>query len=279
MLMKVETIDDGRITVASEFLPILENNNLTSVEKVMAREDGQLVRNFPGRRTVRIEVKDKDSAVRGVYLKRYEPGYLSPTRKLLRRLRWPSAQDEAWREWQAIQLTRSIGIQTATPIAVGQQHAGGIVRRSFLMTAAIPECIEGDTFLKNLQPPDVPSFVGKVAELARSFHGAGFVHKDFYLGHVLVVPARNGPPQLFLIDLQRVMRPGCFRSRWVAKDLGALAYSTLNTGITRSALLRGYLTYCNISRLGLREKEVARRILRRVARLRGRQPKHDGPIQ
>lgn len=111
--------------------------------------------------------------------------------------------------------------------------------------------------------------------LARRFHGAGLVHKDFYIGHVLVAPVA-GAPELFLIDLQRVMKPSWFRSRWLLKDLGAMAYSTLNAKATPGMLMRAYLDYSNAETLGLREKSIARGALRRVAWLRTRRPKHDG---
>ena len=85
------------MTVASEFWPLLQANSLDSFEKVMALSGGKIVRNFPGRRTVRLELKSSDGANQGVYLKRYETGYLSAGRRLLRLLRWPGAQDEALR--------------------------------------------------------------------------------------------------------------------------------------------------------------------------------------
>ena len=135
--MKLETLDQGRITVAAQFLPLLQANGLDAFEKVMSLSGGKVARDFPGRRTVRMELKDKDGAVRGFYLKRYEPNYLSPGRRLLRMLRWPGAEDEAWREWRMLQKVRDLGIQTATPVAAGWEGSEGSATRSFLMTAEI----------------------------------------------------------------------------------------------------------------------------------------------
>ena len=276
--MKVEsgTIDDGRLTVASGFLLLLQRNNLDSFAKIMARTGGRLVRNFPGRRTVRMELPGEAGTSQGIYLKRYESGYLSLVGWWLRLLRWPGCQDEAQREWRMIQVARALGIRTAVPIAFGHEKRGGVVSRSFLITQEIAGGIEGHTYAETLPPAERRRFLLRVAALAQRLHRAGFVHKDFYLGHVLVVPG-VAEPDLYLIDLQRMTRPCCFQSRWIAKDLGALAYSALKARASRTDLLRCYRDYCAPAPLGAREKALARRVLRRVARLRTRLPKHDGP--
>ena len=276
--MNAEPIDHGRITVAAGFLPLLRANGLDSFERVMALPGGKVFRDFPGRRTVRLELKTDDGGTQAVFLKRYESDYLSLAGRWLRRLRWPGAEEEALREWQMIQQVRSPGIRTATPIALGQETAGGTATRSFLMTAEIPGAVEGIAWAEQLPAPERRRFLLEVAELARRFHAAGLVHKDFYLGHVLVSPGTGGP-ELFLIDLQRAVRPCCFRARWVAKDLGALAYSMYNAGGSRADLLRCYLAYCGKDTLDDAEKRVVRAALRRVAWLRTRQPKHDGPVK
>jgi heptose I phosphotransferase len=276
--MNAETIDNGQIVAAAGFLPLLRANGLDSFEQIMALPGGKIFRNFPGRRTVRLELKTDGGGTQAVFLKRYESNYLSAGRRWLRRLRWPGAEDEAGREWQMIQQVRTLGIRTLTPIALGQEAAGSAAARSFLMTAEIPNAVEGIAWAEQLPVLERRRFLLDVTELARRFHAAGLVHKDFYVGHVLVSRGAGGP-ELFLIDLQRAARPCCFRARWVAKDLGALAYSMYNAGGSRTDLLRCYLAYCGQPGLGNREKRVARTILRRVARLRVRQPRHDGPVK
>jgi len=134
----------------------------------MALPGGKVVRNFPGRRTVRLELKSATGSPQSIYLKRYESAYLSAGGWLLRWLRWPGAEDEALREWQMIPQVRSLGIRTATPIAVGQERAGGPVKRSFLMTAEIAGATEGHTFVQNLPAAERP------AERIRDEHG----HRD-----------------------------------------------------------------------------------------------------
>lgn len=267
--MRFETLDSGRVTVATEFLPLLRERGLDSFERIMAVNEGRVMRDFPGRRTVRLELA---SSV--VYLKRYLPGYLTPAARLLRLAQWPGAEDEALREWQMLQALRAQGLPTATPIAVGQDGTGGRVTRSFLMTAEITGGIEGDKFIGQLAAAPRRRLLRRVADMARRLHEAGFVHKDYYLCHVLMVPTEP-EPELFLIDLQRVVQPCCLRERWQVKDLAALAYSALKSGASRGDLLTAFRSYCGKTRLTDADRALARKILRRVAWLRTRTPRHD----
>lgn len=271
--MAAESFDHGRVQAAPEFAALLRAHQLDTFDAVMALEGGRVARDFPGRRTVRLELKSSSGGVQAVYLKRYEANYLSPFSKLLRWLCWPGYADEARQEWEALHRVSALDIHTATPIAVGQERVGGLVRRSFLMTAEIPDATEGHTWMAQLPAAGRREFLRRIAALARKFHGAGLAHKDFYIGHILVAPV-NGSPELFLIDLQRVVKPALFPRRWLLKDLGAMAYSTLNAHASSTMLMRAFLDYSNVKTLGPAEKSTARAALRRVAWLRTRTPKH-----
>ena len=273
--MSTEPLDEGRVIAAAEHVALLRANDLVSFDAIMALQGGRVARNFPGRRTVRLELKQPGVGMQAVFLKRYEPDYLSTFRKLLRWLGWPGAQDEAMQEWRALHAVRSLGVASAVPVAVGQQRDGGIVTRSFLMTLEIPGAVESGVWMSGLTAPARRQFLQRVAKMAKRFHAAGLVHKDFYIGHVLVAPVYE-TPELFLIDLQRVTKPSWFRHRLLAKDLGAMAYSALNAGATASQLMRAYLDYRGVRRLGTVDKSIARAALARVAWLRTRRPKHDG---
>lgn len=273
--MANSVLDQGRVTVATDFLATLKRCSLDTFDAVMRLQGGRIARNFPGRQTVRIELTQPDGAPLGVYLKRYTPEYLSPLRKLLRLVRWPGTEDEAMQEWRALRALREIGIPVAEPLAIGQEISGGIVTRSFLMTREIPSTVEGGKWLEALAPSQRREFLKRIATMARRFHGAGFVHKDFYIGHVLVSNAGT-TSELFLIDLQRVVQPRWLHRRGLVKDLGAMAYSALNSGASASQLLRAYLDYRGVKKLGAEDKSIARAALARVAWLRTRRPKHDG---
>ena len=282
---KFLSLDQGRLTAAREFVPLLRARGWDTFEKVMEVAGGQAKREFPGRRTVRIELGSSPDNPSGVYLKRYERSYLSVGSRWLRRLGWRSAQDEAWREWEGIQRARALGIATATPVAVGQQKEGGIVVRSFLITAEIPGAVEGGPYVRQLAPARRRRFLLQVAALTRQFHTAGWVHKDLYISHVLVVPpsdSRDGPDaeaKLFLIDLQRAIQPCCRRERWMVKDLAALAYSALKSAVSPRDLWHAFAAYRSRPALSAADRQLARKILRRVAWLKTRTPKHDKDFQ
>lgn len=272
---KPEVLDDSRMLANPDFAPLLRAHGLDTFERVMDFSGGRVARDFPGRRTVRLELAGPDGAKTGFYLKRYFDNYLPPARRLLRRLRWPGTEDEAWREWTMLHAVREAGIPTATPVALGQESSSGRSIRSWLMTREIGGAVEGDQFVLTLDATARRRFLLRVAELARRFHAAGLVHKDFYLAHVLAVPG-TAEPEMFLIDLQRVMRPCCRRERWQVKDLAALAYSALKAGATREDLCAAFGAYLDSTDIDTR---LARDIERRVDWLRTRRPRHDANFQ
>src|SRR5260370_298392 len=116
------SLDAGSLIVAPAFLVLLQAGNLDSFDRLMAFGGGQTKRDFPGRRTVRLELRHPSGATQGLYLKRYEPGYLSTGRRWLRRLGWPAAQDEAMREWKGLRSVGALGLHTAAPVACGQRR-------------------------------------------------------------------------------------------------------------------------------------------------------------
>src|SRR5690606_11497690 len=151
------------------------------------------------------------------YLKRYQRRYLT-TGKFLRRLfRLPGSEDEAMREWRMMHRLRAHGINTATPIAVGQCRKFGVVVRSFVMAAEIIGGMPADDSMRQFAPARRRSLALPIADFTRRFHEAGFIHKDYYLCHIFVVETGDGW-ELFVIDLQRVLGPGKFLRRWLLKD-------------------------------------------------------------
>jgi hypothetical protein len=256
-------------------LPLLRQNGLDSFEQLMLCDQGTIRRNFPGRRTSRLELAAPGAASQTVYLKRYFPDYLSPRRRLLRWMRWPGSGDEAVQEWDAIRQLRSLGLATVEPVALGQDAARpGAVSQSFLITAEVSGSDEGHRFLARLAPGERRKLLLQVAAITRVLHGAGWVHKDLYLGHFLVRPGKR-EPEAVLIDLQRATKPCWFRQRWTAKDLAALTYSCLKAGATRSDIAAGFKVYRG-NRPFLRcDRRLARAVLRRIKWLKTRTPKHD----
>lgn len=272
----IQVLDHARLRVAAEFLPLFRTNGLETFDRIMALAGGRMMRSVPGRSTVRLELRKPDGGVQIVFLKRYEPQYLSLGKRLLRLIRWPGAGDEALHEWHALQQLRAGGFNTAVPIAAGQSRAAGVVTRSFLMTAEIAGGVAAHRHVLTLNAQQRRALVKQMAAWTARFHGAGFAHKDFYLSHIFVVPPETGgEPDLFCIDLQRLARPRFLRERWRIKDLAQLGYTAQLAGATRSDLLCFYRACEQRRRLTPADKQFIRRVLARIRRLHGRRPKFD----
>jgi heptose I phosphotransferase len=277
--MEVETLDHGRLFIAKQHLSLMRANGLDSFARVMALPEGFLRRNFPGRRTSRLDLRRPDGGQQTIYLKRYYPDYLSGWSRLVRRL-GAGTIDEARDEWEAANEISGLGIPTLDMIARGQDASEGpAVRSSFIMTAELSGAQEGHHYAKTLGWVERRRLLRRVAELTRRLHAAGWVHKDLYLGHYLVTPAAPAEPNIFLIDLQRCSRPRWFTQRWRVKDLAALAYSSLKVGVTASDLAAGYRTYRGNRALDESSRSVARQVLGRVRWLKTRIPKHDSDFE
>ena len=270
------SLDGGKLIVARQFLPVLRENNLDTFDKIMAHGAGTVIRSVPGRTTMRIELAASAGRPLVAYLKRYDPAYLSPRRLLLRLLRCAEGADEAMREWRMMHVLRAHGFNTAAAIAVGQQAQFGLVTRSFVMIAEITGGVPADQYLKSLDRQRRREFLGQLAELTRRFQRAQFIHKDYYLNHIFVV-ARDERPELFLIDLQRVLGPGRIRPRWLLKDISGLAFSAQKAGAARTELLWLYKRCFDRQRLDARDKRYIRQIMARVARTRRHKPKYGEP--
>jgi len=267
-------LDSGRLRVAHAFAPLLRENGLGTFDRVMAWSSGSLMRSVPGRSTVRIELNRPTGGVQVAFLKRYEPAYLTPAKRILRFLHWPGADDEALNEWRAILALRAAGFNTADPIAVGQSRSVGAVTRSFLLTAEIAGGIAAHDYARSLEARPRRRLALQVAELTRRFHDAGFVHKDCYLSHLFVVERGSGRA-LFFIDLQRVTNPRWRRRRWWIKDLAQLAYSAQLAGATSRDLLAFARAYLGRVNLTPADPRLLSSVVRRVQALHGRGPRYD----
>lgn len=272
------TLDGGKLTVASRFLPTLQAAGLASFDEIMALPAKTVIRSVPGRSTIRVELPSPTEGTLVGYLKRYGEEYLSPFDKLLRLIHWPGADDEAAREWRKMLLLRTHNFLTAVPIAVGQLQRAGIVTSSFLLQQEIPGGLPTDDYIvQRLASAPLQRKWGlckKLGELARAFQDAGFIHKDFYLKHIFVVE-RADDWDLYLIDLQRVLGPRTHRQRWYLKDLSALAHSARRRGkLSLPNILRIYRGYARTTTLQAADKQFIGDVWRRVRKLRGRQPKY-----
>ncbi|MBI5191814.1 MAG: hypothetical protein HZA08_00035 [Nitrospirae bacterium] len=153
------------------------------------------------------------------------------------------------KEWDVIQAFHEHGIPTLTAVAAGED-VSLFHQESFLITEELKGFQSLEMYLKTqIIPPlskekiiNKRALIKEVAEIARTMHGAGFNHRDFYCCHIFIKP-EDGKRQWRVLDLQRVDRRRWFRKRWIIKDLAALNYSAPVNIISKTDRLRFLINY------------------------------------
>ena len=87
-----------------------------------------------------------------------------------------------------------------------------------------------------------------VARFAKEFHGQGFIHRDFYICHLLADDAAlaQGKVTLAVLDLHRARRFAKVPQRWLKRDLAALLFSSLDLGYSQRDWLRFIRLYTGL---------------------------------
>jgi len=209
----------------------------------IAQLDGEIFRDVPTRRTLRFE-----AAGRSYFAKvHFGVGWREILKNLLV-LRRPVI--DASNEYRACLLLPQFGVATAAPAAFGIRGRNPASRRSFIVCDELTGHVSLSTLAQNWHqvPPDPAlkrRLIEAVAELTRAMHGAGVVHRDYYLYHLLVDEAQlqSGVVALSLIDLHRAQVRRRVPPRWLVRDLGALLFWCLDLPITRRDRLRFIRAY------------------------------------
>lgn len=160
-------------------------------------------------------------------------------------------------EVTAIDAVRGAGLDTMTIAAYGSRGSNPASVESFIITDDLVGTLSledlGERWVKDPQamPPVFKrALIERVATIARTMHGAGINHRDFYLAHFLMrdsdAATNNADGPLYLIDLHRSQVRGQVPRRWRIKDLGGLYFSTARFGMTRRDLLRFICTYSGL---------------------------------
>ncbi len=199
---------------------------------------GETFRDVPGRRTLRVLLGGK------VYFLKLHFGV--GWRELLKN--WLVGKIPvvgAENEFQACRQLAELGIAAPVPAAYAASSDFVTRRRSFVLCDELAgyTSLEDVTDLWLETPPealDRHRLLYAVARFARRFHGAGFIHRDFYICHLLSEDAarRGGTYALAVLDLHRARRFPRIPGRWLKRDLAALLYSTLDLGFSHRDWLR-----------------------------------------
>ncbi|MCX5685523.1 MAG: hypothetical protein NT049_17845 [Planctomycetota bacterium] len=289
---RIVTLDGGRLIVNEAFLPALEAAGLTTFEAVMALQGGQPYRVASGRSTVRVELPDPRGGHRAVYVKRY--AYAPCCAGLRRMLRLDPPRSFADGELRNMFRVIDAGIPAMRWVAVGEERpGGGADQRSCFITEEIAGAVQADKYCEAAFGADRSreavarkrDLIRAMARLARRMHGAGLVHRDFYLCHLMVRPVDGGEPVLHLIDMTRVGRVlGEAPDRWVVKDLAALLFSSWPSQATfirsqafsQTDRMRFALEYFQTPHLAGDQKRLVRRVIRKARWIARREARRRG---
>jgi lipopolysaccharide core heptose(I) kinase len=209
----------------------------------IARLEGEVFRDVPARRTLRFE-----AAGRSYFAKvHFGVGWREILKNLLV-LRRPVI--DASNEYRACLLLPKFGVATAAPAAFGIRGRSPASRQSFIVCDELTDHVSLATLTEDWhEHPPAPvlkrTLIQQVAELTRAMHGAGVVHRDYYLYHLLVDRRKleSGMVALSLIDLHRAQLRRRVPPRWRVRDLGALLFWCLDLPITRRDRLRFIRAY------------------------------------
>ncbi len=259
------TLND--LTVAKAHLELLHAHNLTTLEQLMTTNLAQPM-NKPGlpewRDRSKLELIDTHGQTHTLFLKRYRN---PPPREQRNRIaQGHPHHGTAWHEWMWMSRLADKKIPAVKPIAYGQQVESRRETASAILTAAVPG-ISLETWAATHTSPAPREWIDQVADLVADLHAHGFYHRDLYICHIFVDESAAPTDRFHLIDLQRMIEPRFFKTRWLVKDLAALNYSTPSHTATRVARVRFVRRHLRIPRLNRPAKSLIRKIAAKTARI------------
>jgi|GEM_PF-589433 len=266
----LESVEKGQMWIDREYRPVLEEAGLASFDRMMRTVEGKLLRRLPDRENWRLELRMPGGSTRGAYLKKH---HIRTPRTRVRALAQAGGGLTAGRvEAQNVARLARSGIAAMKLIAYGEKlHEDGLLE-SFILTEELQGFTQLDHFLQKRFPPlegnraaprdpHLMKLIAEVASVAAKFHRLGYNHRDLYCCHFFIKETEPGEFKVNLIDLQRVEHRRHFRSRWLVKDLGQLAYSAPAERISRTHKMAFIKRYLGVQRLRPCDKRFIRKVL------------------
>jgi len=188
------------------------------------------------------QIEDLDGAAIDVVVKQFRAA-----RSWRAKIGWHLAEgSRAARSWRVAHALRASGIPTPEPLLwLEPEQVGGA---ALYVCRFLPGRIEARYLLRarnagrdreEFPQVEASALIAAIARLARRLHDAGFWHRDFSIGNLLVLPGPSPAEisEISLIDLNRcrVGRRPSLSERM--RDLSRLAFDRADD---REALLAGY---------------------------------------
>jgi heptose I phosphotransferase len=220
-----------------------DKDSFTEVSKL----EGEIYREVKSRRTLRFKFIDR------YYFAKIHFGIgWREIFKDIVQLRLPIIG--ARNEWDAIKKLVELDIDTMTPVAFSSQGFNPARLKSFIVTEELSDTIALEDYCKSWHKHK-PEFKIKIelirilANVSRIMHSSGMCHRDYYLCHFHLHPARSQDGQLkvSLIDLHRALISNRLAKRWVIKDIAGLYFSAMDIGLSNRDLYRFIRLYTSRS--------------------------------
>jgi heptose I phosphotransferase len=230
---------------------------------------GEIVRKVSGRSTRRLQLQGKTYYLKlhmGIGWPEIIKNWLSLKAPVL----------GARNEFLACRLLQQQAIAAPEVVAFAESSDPPWSRKSFVLMAALEDMEDLETVSLRWarMPPsglELRTLTMQVADIARRLHGAGVVHRDFYICHLL---RRQHDPQapLAVLDLHRALLFAQVPERWRLRDLAALLFSTLELPISQRTWLRFIRVYTGqpLQQTFQQQPDFWRGVFRRARRLKGK---------
>ncbi|MBW2039427.1 MAG: hypothetical protein JRI46_07520 [Deltaproteobacteria bacterium] len=180
-------VEELRWTIAEGADKWLPPSLLDNLERFLLKNPPQeVIKESPVRTALIVSGPKGD-----LFLKRYK------IRSLKEGLKYFFAPSKAQREWVMIHLAQRRGVPTSSPLAMGEERRGGILKEAFLITQAISP---SKPLIELIHEGGQEAHILRAARLIRRVHEAGLFHQDLHAGNILV---QRDEGKLYLIDLHR----------------------------------------------------------------------------
>ncbi len=204
-----------------------------------------------------------------VFLKRYDSPPI-----LVQLKNWLSTRSRkscAFIESTAINELTAMTIGTPKVVSYGEQKGMLLEKRSFLLTAKIPdaESIERQLPEYFTGPATKETlrlrrdFIARLANFIKRFHETDYRHRDLYFSHIFY----NDVGRFFLIDLARAFKPALLNRRYRMKDLAQVYFSAPGRYFSRADRLRFYIGYIGRHKLTAKDKSMIHRIIKKAEQM------------